>query len=239
MLAAAGFLAAACGQQAPAPSQVTTAPPSALLDELKREGDALTRQRDWEGAAHKYRTAVNKAPDDVTLRLALATALSHLDQRAETVEHFQWVLAHARPGSAAAQMAHSWLAGAGELSAAAATSAAPEAAQSKNANTGVIKGRTDWPQINPRDMFPVRIIVAGEDLANREINVSRRFWMGRQFQFPAVPPGRYRLTAQSDEAPVVNLWEQTVNVEAGKESVVDLTPSNSSASPSTFPPKAQ
>src|SRR2546429_9802195 len=76
---------------------------------LVTEGDALAAQKDWAGAALKYQAALNDEPGEVKIRFALASALTHLDRRAEAVEHFKQVVRRGRPGSAEVRIAPDWL----------------------------------------------------------------------------------------------------------------------------------
>src|SRR3989442_6268427 len=67
---------------------------------LVTEGDALAAQKDWAGAALKYQAALNDEPGEVKIRFALASALTHLDRRAEAVEHFNEEVPLRKAGSA-------------------------------------------------------------------------------------------------------------------------------------------
>src|SRR3989442_3125202 len=76
---------------------------------LVTEGDALAAQKDWAGAALKYQAALNDEPGEVKIRFALASALTHLDRRAEAVGNFNEGVRRGRPGSAEVWIARDWL----------------------------------------------------------------------------------------------------------------------------------
>ena len=83
--------------------------------------------------------------------------------------------------------------------------------------------------------MPIRIRLIGDEPTTREVQRERRFRLSDHFGFPGLTPGRYRLVARviDDET---TLWDQPVTIEAGKETVLDLSPATSPVSPSTFPP---
>src|SRR5262245_33327556 len=127
LLVAALALVAVWGcQRATPPAGPPTTPVGPMAEKLKDEGDRLARQGQWEAAVDKYQAAVNREGGDVALRLALGTALSHLDRRAETAEQFKWIVAHGQPGSPDVEVARSWLVNAGELKSAYAPSPAAQ-----------------------------------------------------------------------------------------------------------------
>ena len=90
-------------QQSPAPGP---APVGSLTFRLKAEGDALAARGDYEGAALKYQQAANQEPEDVSIRFALGSALSHLNRREQTVEQFRFVVARGKPDSPEIGRAH-------------------------------------------------------------------------------------------------------------------------------------
>jgi hypothetical protein len=231
-------LLAACGRSTPSsPEQVPVAP---MVIKLKHEGDALARRGEWEAAAVKYNAALNREASDISLRLAYAVALSHLDRRAETVEHFRWVLAHGTPGSQEVDIARSWLVNAGEFVdpwLASRTTAHPATASASATVRSGLKGKTEWPGVEPRQrLVPIRLTVSGDDASNREVSWSRRFRLGESYAFPALPPGKYRLTGEAMDTGTP-LWTHVVTVEPDKETVFDLTAAMSSVSPQAFPPR--
>ena len=67
--------------------------------ELKAEGDALMAKADHRAAAEVYRRAAALDPDDMSIRFALGTAQSFLDQRREAVEAFRGVVGRGDPAS--------------------------------------------------------------------------------------------------------------------------------------------
>jgi hypothetical protein len=198
---------------------------------LKGEGDELARRGEYEKAVVKYLAAMHSAPQDVAIRFALAVALSHLDRRAETVEHFRFVVVRGTPGSPEVKIARDWLAAAGELE-----GAARREAETVPTPTGSrVSGRIKWGDIEPRgQMVWIAVTLTGDDVANRQVSFTRsNFKIGLTYDFRGVPPGNYRLTADVGGA---RMWEQRVTVTEGKETVFDLTEANA-AVPRDFVPR--
>src|SRR5215510_8902892 len=227
-----------CQQSLPADPWVPPMAPA--LRTLKEQGDQLARSRDWAGAAVKYQTALNRANDNLELRLALGIVLSHLDRREETAEQFRWVVNHGQPGSAAFAMARTWLIEAGEFLGLPAASAAPVAnAASAGHDTtpkGGVRGTTSWPGVTAHErLVPLRITLTGEDNENRDVTLGRRFRLGEPYRLADARPGKYRLRAVAIDQNV-ELWDKQVVVEAGKETTLDLSATYSSVSPREFPP---
>ncbi len=230
-LGAAVALLLAC-QQSP-----TLSPATALsglsAGQLKAQADELAARGDYEGARAKYQAAVNHEPNDVSLRFAHGVALSRLNRREETVEQFRWVVARGTADSPEVQAARNWLVNAGELSPAVKSTSSeseqPELARPPSAlgSKGTVKGRLEWPPVNPREqLVPVDISIVGDDDSNRDVKLSGRFRLGRHYGFRNLPPGHYRLTAEASE-PRLLLWDQKLTVEGGKDTVLDLTNANS------------
>jgi hypothetical protein len=240
-----GALAVGC-QQSPTASRKTTpaVPLGSRTAQLVAEGDALASRENWAGAAVKYQAALNDARNDVGIRFALASTLTHLDRRDEAIEHFKVVVTRGKPGSAEVRMAREWLASAAALDGSVpspetaatepATQAPPQMAPTMSATTGRVHGKLEYQSINPRERrTPVRITLSGEDVANRDVKKSRGdFKIGRNYEFNQLPPGTYTLLA---EAGGTRMWEQRVTVEASKAIVVDLTDGNAVA-PANFTP---
>jgi TPR repeat len=211
---AAALLVGGC-QRTPPPTPVpaaTAEAPSAT--QLKAEGDELLRQRQYSAAVAKYESALELDPEDLSVHFALGTALSHLDRREETTQHFRWVVSRGPSHSAEVQKARRWLTSAripsGESPAVTAGAAQP---------TSRVRGKTEWTGFDPRQqLVPLHIVL--EDDVSREVRFARRFRLGEPYEFRNVPPGSYRLIAKVDRTP---LWEQPLTVEAGRDTVLDLT----------------
>lgn len=245
LLCLVSAVAVGCQQSPTAPRKTTpTVTIGSRTAQLVAEGDALVSRADWAGAAVKYQAALNDAPNDVGIRFALASALTHLDRRDEAIEHFKIVVSRGKPGSAEVRMAREWLASAAALdgslpSTSASTSPAPSDAPPQmkptiTPTTGRVSGKIEYQNIDPRERRRlVQITLSGEDNANRDVKRTRAdFKIGRGYEFNQLPPGTYSLVA---EAGGTRMWEQRVTVEANKAAVLDLTDSNSVA-PSNFSP---
>jgi|SRR5215470_5130914 len=233
-----GVLLLGC-QQSP-PTNPLAAPMGPDARALKQEGDHLARSRDWAGAAAKYQMALNRESSNLELRLAYGITLSHLDRRDETAEQFRWVINNSQPGSHAFAMARTWLVEAGELLGLPAASAAPVAdtAPAGNDTTpkGGVRGMTSWPGVMTHErLVPLRITLSGDDKETRDVMLGRRFRLGEPYRLSNARPGKYRLRAVAIDQNV-ELWDKPVVVEPGKETILDLSATDSSVSAGDFPP---
>jgi len=215
-------------QQSPAPGPPKP-PVGSLTLQLKQEGDSLAARGEYEAAAVKYQAAVNQEPEDVSLRFALGTALSHLGRRQETIEQFRWVVARGDPQSPEFRAALQWLVSAGEMAERVASSPARSPASSAGApsgSAGKVKGRTGWEAVDPKEAEARTVLVylLGDEASNRGTEFHTYSKLGQPFEIDKVAPGTYRLIAQVSGEPV---WDQTVTVGPGEEVVLDLTRPNS------------
>jgi tetratricopeptide repeat protein len=232
---ALGLALAGC-QRVPAPAPAaSTEVVGSLTAKLKAEGDELMKQQQHEQAVVKYQAALNEAPADVSIRYALAVALSYLPaRRDEAVEQFRIVLQRGTPGSPEVKGAREWLASARELegsepSARASASAArgsvtPEAADPRK---GHVLGKIAWGDIEPRSkMVRVNVSLVGDEVETRDVRMSRPdFKIGKGYEFKNVRPGAYRLVGEIGGSSV---WDLKVAVAAEKDTTLDLTPDNAS-----------
>jgi hypothetical protein len=246
-VAVVGLAVAGCqGSQAPAPA-VTVQPVGSLTSRLKAEGDDLMLRQEYDKAAVKYQAALNEVPGDIPIRFALATALSYLPRREETVDQFRIVMQRGAPGSAEVRAAREWLASAGELGEGEATAAAPVADQppvpgnqgpvaAADAKRSRVFGKLNWQGIEPRTkLVRVSISLAGDDVETRDVKLGRDFMLGRVYEFRNVPPGAYQLVAQ---VAGTTMWDVKVQVSPDKDTLLDLGESNSSAPRGFDPPAA-
>jgi hypothetical protein len=217
-----------------------------LTAKLKAEGDELMLQQEYDKASVKYQAALNEAPGDVPIRFALATALSYLPRREETVEQFRIVMQRAAPGSAEGRAAREWLANAGELGEGEAAPA-PAGATAAGAipgnqgpvtapgvKKGKVAGKLTWQGIEPRaKMVRVNISLTGEDGDARDVKLGREFKIGRGYEFRDVPQGSYRLVA---EVAGTTMWDLKVQVPGDRDTALDLTDGNAAVAASFTPP---
>src|SRR5215510_14147609 len=236
--AVVAVLLSGCQQSPPANPLALPLGPDARA--LKQEGDHLARSRDWAGAAARYQMALNRESSNLELRLAYGITLSHLDRRDETAEQFRWVIDHSQPGSHAFAMARTWLVEASELLGLPGASAAPAtdtaAAGSNTGPKGGVRGMTSWPGVTAHErLVPLRITLSGEDKENRDVTLGRRFRLGEPYRLVEARPGKYRLRAVAIDQNV-ELWDKEVVIEAGKETILDLSATDSSVSTRDCPP---
>ena len=230
LVALAAFLALAGCQRSPVKAPTaTTAASAPSVAELRSEAAALAARGDFEGAAAKYKLALERDPDDVGLHYVYAVTLSHLERRAETIEHFGIVVARGRPDSEEVTIARTWLAQNGgerppTTTATAARAAGPTGADG-TPTVGKVKGKIEWSGVDPAARrLTVRVELGREGEPRGPRTRLRHFVFGGPYEFASVTPGRYRLTAMVEGVP---LWDQVVAAEAGKDTVVDLTMANS------------
>ena len=198
---------------------------------LVQQADELAALGEYGAAAEKYRAAVERDPDDVSLRFALGTALSHVGRQEETVDQFRWVVTRGAPDSSEVQVAGRWLANAGVLArevtfapltgpdqevSPQAAAPAPPAPQGSVA-VGTVKGRTEL-RGRPRE---IHLVLGSTDDAKKNMAFTRTVKLGEPFQFDNVPPGTYRLTVEDSENDTW-LWDLEVTVAPGKDTVLNL-----------------
>src|SRR5213593_1656562 len=125
----------------------------------------------------------------------------------------------------------------GGLRTASASPATDAASAGKEATPkGDVRGMTSWPGVAPRErLVPLRITLSGEDTENRDVQLGRRFRLGEPYRLADARPGKYRLRAVAIDQNL-ELWDKQVVVEAGKETALDLSASDSSVSPREFSP---
>lgn len=235
-----GLMLAGCGGQVPASapkaSPAPTARPGSLAAQLRGEGDAFMAQQQWEKAAEKYQAAANEAPDDISLRFALATALSYLEGRRDaTVEAFTIVMRRGVTGSAEVQSAREWLANARALGDEdVAATPEPESATADATTKGRVIGDIQFQGIEPKSkMVRINVSLTGDDNETREARFAREFKIGRAFEFRDVPPGAYQLVA---EVGGTKMWEMKVTVAGGKDTNLNLSDGNAVAPKDFSPP---
>jgi len=230
LVAALGLTLGACQPSSPA----LTSSAGSLIARLSAEGDALMARGDYEGAAVKYQSALNEAPNEIAIRYALAVALSYTTRRDETIQQFRIVVSRGEPSSAEVRAAREWLAGANALEDTS-TSALPGTVEAEDrvAKTGRVLGKIQWHDIDPHDrMVRITVRLTGEDVATRNVTVTRPFKIGYPYEFRNIPPGSYRLVAEAGGTP---MWDMKIDVGADNDTPLDLTEANS-AVPKDFSP---
>ena len=230
LIAALGLTLAACQSSPPPP----TSSAGSLTARLSAEGDALMAQGDYEHAVIKYQSALNEAPNEIAIRYALAVALSYTTRRDETIQHFRIVVSRGEPSSAEVKAAREWLASANGLEDTS-ISAMPSIAleEGRAVTTGRVLGRIQWHDIDPHDrMVRITVSLTGEDVATRNVTVTRPFKIGYPYEFRNIPPGSYRLVAEVGGTP---MWDVKIDVRADNDTPLDLTEANSTV-PKDFTP---
>lgn len=226
------LLLAAC-QAGPAP-RAPKATALSPVERLRVEGEAFFAKGDYVDAVEKYRQAADLDPAAVAPRFGLGTAYSFLDKRPEAIVQFRWVMDHAAATSSEYQDAQRWLTRVGALTAA---SAQPDLAGTTDpTGLGRLAGRTEWPGLtahSPRIAGTLSLI--GDEPGTFGVKRSREFGLGDRYGFRDVPAGRYRIVAVIDET---TIWNESVTVEAGKDTTLTLSQSSSPVPADRFPPPA-
>lgn len=222
---------AACGSRPPGDASTRAA---VLVD----EGENVAAAGDFARAIVLYEVALRLDPTSLRGRFALGAALSQLERVEATAEQFRWVVQHGAPGRPEVRIARQWLATAAGLAprVVARAPAPPPAVASPpvpEPKGGIVRGRTEWPDLPPdRYQLTLQILLIGDDPDTRGHLVGGRTRLGEAFVIRNVPEGAWRLTAQVG---MVRLWDTRVDVRAGRPTVVDLTPEGALISPTEFP----
>jgi hypothetical protein len=223
------LLLAAC-QAGPAPR----APKATALspgERLRAEGEAFFAKADYADAIEKYRQAVDLDPAAVAPHFGLGTAYSFLDKRPEAIVQFRWVMDHAPSSSTECQDAQRWLTRVGALTAASAQT--DIAGTADPTSLGRLVGRTEWPGLTPHTpRITGTLSLIGDEPAILDVKRSREFGLGDRYGFKDVPAGRYRIVAVIDET---TIWNESVTVEAGKDTTLTLSQSSSPVPADRFP----
>jgi hypothetical protein len=203
----------------------------AMTAEAAALGRAAFDRRDWTAAAPLLRAAIAGDGVRTVLHLALAITASHLDRRDEATEEFQWVLAHAAPGSDEAMMARQWLLEAGVLSAAGPTAAEADRAAMESDLSGTVTWAEPGSRLEPRRSMQVHLIgLPGGETVEQRFTV-RTDESGR-YVFAAIPAGSYKIT-NAIAGPA--RWRLRVSLEASRDVTLDLSPDNAIAIRDDFP----
>jgi hypothetical protein len=221
-LLAATTLVAGCDYKTP---KAVGPDAPAVVGDLRADAAALAARGDYVAAEKKYREALRAQPDDVDLHFGLGSVLSQLDRRQEAIEEFQWVVKNGRPGRPEVDSARRWLAEAGAggsaSTVASATPAAPEPG-----TTGGVTGKLTWPGLPTNKQFAIRIVV--ERNSPGDIRKSVRSKLNGTFAVEELPEGTYKVTGLAGHT---RIWSDLpVTVTAGRQTTLDLGPSNATAS---------
>src|SRR2546428_8089587 len=194
---------------------------------LKARGDELSQRGQYEEALAAYREALRQEPNDLALRYAVAVTLASLNRRAEAPEAYRWGVFNGLPGSELVEKSETWLRAAGAL--ATTTESVPDKAIEKTATYSRVRRDITWANVDPGRPAPrVHLRLEGTDASNKGTVYNTVASLNADYEFASVPPGSYRLTAQSPLI-AVRLWELNVTVEEGPATVLDLSEASSVA----------
>ncbi|MBM4439942.1 MAG: hypothetical protein FJ027_05955 [Candidatus Rokubacteria bacterium] len=216
------FAVAACDSRAPQ----TSAPAPAPASDPREDAVALAAKGEHAAAVVKYREALQREPDDVGLHFGLASSLSQLDRREETIAEFQWVVANGPPGSLEVATARQWLAGA--------TGSEPTRLDPAAVPTGTLSGKITWPGLPSEKEFGIRVMVHNGEGPNA-IRKFARTKMNDSYAIADLPEGSYTVVGLAGPTRV---WSDIpITITPGRPTVLDLTPANAVVSPNDFPPR--
>jgi hypothetical protein len=197
----------------------------------KARGDELSQRGQHEGALAAYQEALRQEPNDVALRYAIAVTLAALNRRPEAIEAYRWVYFNGLPGSELVEKSETWLRDVGAL--ATPTEPMPDKPVEKTIDTR-LRGHITWANVDPERPAPrVHLRLEGIDVTNKGTVYNTVAILNGDYEFASVPPGAYRLTAQSPLL-AVRLWELTVTVQEGGATVLDLSEASSVAPATSF-----
>jgi hypothetical protein len=239
-------LAACQGPPPPAPP-----PPAAQPDAPTRAREAM-RRGEWSTAAPLLRQAIGAQPANVSLHYDLAVTATYLEARDEAAREFQWVLANASPDSPEYKAARSWLAEAGLLggpprsTGAIGATPAPSRPADKPAIVHVERtgdaglfGRVTWSSEpgGPHSTRRLQIHLTGlPDSPTKDQRYTVRSDEEGRYEFKRIVPGPYKL---SDRVAGKPTWRVRVDVPPGRDTVLDLNPTNSVNARDDFPDTAR
>ena len=191
----------------------------------RRQAEALAAKGDYKGAWQLYYQALQGVPEDVSLWYGLGVALSHLNQRKETEQAFQYVVRHGRPDSEEVRRARRWLVSTGVLGERVAFTASPKPVAGVRGHTATVKGKVTWgASESNRRPVTVGLLLAGLSGAGEGKRFHARAGLGGSYRFERLPPGTYRLIGATAGQ---HVWDVTLTVEDGREVVLDLGEDNS------------
>lgn len=194
--------------------------PSSL--NLVERAAALADLGDYESASRLYYEVLLASPEDVSLWYALGVTLSHLNEREGAEAAFRHVVHRGNPDSEEVRVARQWLVSAGVLARPVvfASALAPDAVVA----TASVKGKATWDEPGRAGPAPkARILLHGVGGPGEGKRFSARVTLGQAYRFERLPAGSYRLVGSVDGQ---RLWDLSVDVEDGKETVLDLTREN-------------
>ncbi len=185
----------------------------------------------------------------MSIRFALGTAQSFLDQKREAIDAFRGVVARGDPASVEYREAKRWLAAVRCIRRGSHRVRSTGSAAAKKAAAGPRPHRrrwladVSWRRWNGRGSTRrVRSIrgemwIYGAEPLTESVKRQRPISLGGKYAFYDIPPGQYRITATLFVAPKdVVVWDQKVTVEDGRPTELVLTPATALVPPDKFPP---
>ena len=128
------------------------------------------------------------------------------------------------PDSEEVKRARHWLVSAAVLARPGVSTAAAETAEATEA-TATLKGQVTWGAEVGRSPLKARILVHGVSGPAEGKRFVKRVTLGQSYRFERLPAGSYRLVGAVGSQ---HVWDLTVDVEEGKEVVLDLSKDNGS-----------
>lgn len=201
--------------------------PAPSVGSLAQQAEVLAAQGAYEGAWGLYYQALEATPEDVSLWYALGVTLSHLNQRKETEQAFQYVVRHGSPNSEEVRLARRWLVSAGVLGERVAFTVAADPVVDARGDKTAVKGKVTWgaPESN-RPPLKANIVLEGLNGSAQDKRFSTRVTVGQSYRFERLPAGSYRVIGG---AAGHRLWDLTLTVEDGRGVVLDLGKDNSNS----------
>ena len=230
------LLIALAGCQSP---QAPTRPASmAPAVDYAAQARAAAARSDWNAAAPLFRQAVAASPNDYALRYELGVAATHLDARDEAVREFRWVVANAPADSREHTAAQRWLTDAGRSTTAAGGVITPAPAgipHVERVGDAGLYGQVLWTAAagGPHSTRRMQVHLTGvSGTPSQEQRYTVRTDDEGKYEFRRIVPGSYKL---ADRVAGIPTWRLRVEVEAGRDTALDLNPANSVTVRDDFP----
>jgi tetratricopeptide (TPR) repeat protein len=195
---------------------------------LAAEAEGLMGRGEYEAAWRAYHRALEQAPEEVGLWYGLGVVLSHVGRPEEAERAFRYVVERGAAEGPEVEAARQWLVRAGVLAERPvvfrpSSAVAAETAE-RRGDRAAIRGRVSWGAAAGPGPLKAQLVLVGVSGGAEGQRHATRVPLGGEYRFERLAPGTYRLTGG---AAGHRLWEVTLDVEDGKQLILDLTKDNS------------
>jgi hypothetical protein len=232
----AGLLLALAGCQSPPPPATPSSSTAPSVD-FAAEARAAAARQDWKAAAPLFRQAIAASPTDYKLHYELGVVGTYLDARDEAAREFRWVVSNAPPESAESRAARQWLAeNGGSTGAVAAVTPAPaDIPHVERVGDAGLYGQVAWTAGagGPHATRRMQVHLTGvPGTPSQDQRYTVRTDDDGKYEFRRIVAGSYKLADRVAGKPT---WRLRVEVEPGRDTALDLNPTNSVSVRDDFP----